>query len=146
MFSRMFADYPNSSQSKQFVMSIFGHDIQDEDVLNVFKEASKDAHKASIFAKLSMLLKIPRLILKGPTNSIKYMNQFMNENRYNLVDKIKKTKKSKEILKAIFKEHMKNEEIALLNHGFISMGSSLKIMLLRKALDGAQGNLSDLFN
>ena len=57
MFSRVFAVYPNSSQSKQFVISIFGHDIQDEDILNVFKEASKDAHKASIFAKLSMLLK-----------------------------------------------------------------------------------------
>ena len=120
-------------------MSNFGHDIHDEDVLNVFKENGKDAQKASIFAKLSMFIKMPWLILNGPKNLIKDVNFFMHENRYNMVDKIKHAKKPKDVLYAFFNEHLSISGVTIKNHAPVTIGSSMKSMLLRKALEGAQG-------
>ena len=142
----MSADYPNSRQSKQTVMSFFGHHIEDKDVLNAFKENGKDTQKSSIFAKLSMLIKLPWIILKGPTKLIKDVNYFMHENRYNMVDKIKHNNKPKDILNTFFNEHLSMSDVTMSNHSAATMGSTVKTMLLRMALEGAQSNLFDLFN
>ena len=140
IFSKLFADYPNSAEARQNVMSFFGHDIDDKDVLNVFKEASKDAQKESLFAKILKIFVLPLVILRGPINLIKDVNYFMNENRYSLVDKIKQNTKPKEVLNSFYDEHLRVSAITLKHHGPITLGSSMKTMLLRKTLAGAQGN------
>lgn len=134
----MFADYPNSSQSKQIVLSFFGHHIEDEDVLKVFKETGKETQKASLFAKLSMLVRMPLMVLMGPRNLIKDVDYYMYKNRYNMIDKLREKKTPKDIFNAILEEHLRINGVTLKNHGPVSFGSSMKTMLLRKALEGAQ--------
>ena len=135
----MFADYPNSPQSKQTVMSFFGHHIEDKDVLKVFKVGGKDAQKMSLFAKFSMIINMPLAIFRGPTNLVRDVNYYMHQNRYNMLDKIKHAKTPKDIFNAVLEEHLSIGDVTLKNHGTVSMGSNIKTMLLRKALEGAQG-------
>ncbi|XP_054166988.1 prodigiosin synthesizing transferase PigC-like [Oppia nitens] len=139
-FFDMFSEYPESDQAKQMVLAFFGHHIEDKDVLNAFLDTRKMNKKLSLFKKLKSLMKLIHMVVWGPKTLMKDKQYFMDEIKYDLVDNIKKFKTSKDILDGIIADYGKVASVQFKNHGPASIGSTLKHLLLRTALEGAQKN------
>ena len=137
----MFAGYPESDMAKQMVLAFFGHHIEDEDVLNTFKEMKNLTKKPSIFSKIKMGVGMVYMLLFGPKNLIKTKNEYMDQIKYDMVQNIRDRKTPQHILNAIADEYSEIIMVQFKNHGACSMGSSIKNMLLRNALTGAQSNI-----
>ena len=134
----MFGDYPESNHAKQMVLAFFGHLIEDKDVLNVFKESKKLKKKSSILKSIKMGFGMFYILIFGPKNLIKCKTEYMDQLKYDMVEKVKHKRTAKDILYAITDEYSKMCMVQFKNHGPTSMGSSIKHMLLRNALEGAQ--------
>ncbi|XP_054166948.1 prodigiosin synthesizing transferase PigC-like [Oppia nitens] len=134
----MFADYPDSDSDKQMVLAFFGHHIEDKDVLNVFCENRKTKPKLGLFKKLKSLVKFINIIVWAPKTLMKDKHYFMDEIKYDLVDNIKKYKSSKDVLDGIIADYGKIASVQFKNHGPACIGSTVKHLLLRTALEGAQ--------
>ena len=131
----MFAGYPENKRAHQIVMVFFGHEIEDIDVLNEFREKGKNQKKASIMSKVKSLFATIYMLLFAPKNLMKTKTEFMDKRKYDLVKDLIQFSTSKQIFDYLTEGYNK-EVIALKNHGFVSFGSSFKNMLLKSALQG----------
>ena len=123
------------------VLAFFGHHIEDEDVLKAFKQMKEMKKKPSFIKKIKMAFGMVYVLVFGPRNLIKTKTEYMDKLKYDMVDKVRNAtnnnNNSKEILKEIGNEYAKVAMVQGRNHGPVSMGSSIKHMLLRGALEGA---------
>ncbi|CAG2169872.1 unnamed protein product, partial [Oppiella nova] len=123
VFSEFFGDYPESDQASQMILAFFGHHIEDKDVLDSFKQSKKEIKKI---------------------NLIKDKTHYMDVLKFDMVSKLKGIPNSKQILDEIIANYMVMAMTQFKNHGPASMGSSIKHMFLRKALEGAKENNPEL--
>ena len=123
------------------VLAFFGHHIEDEDVLKVFKQMRAMKRKPSFIMKIKMAFGMVYNLVFSPRNLIKTKTEYMDQLKYDMVDRVRNAtynnNTSKGILIEIGNEYAQVANVPLKNHGPVSMGSSIKHMLLRKALGGA---------
>ncbi|XP_054166949.1 putative phosphoenolpyruvate synthase [Oppia nitens] len=130
----MFADYPDSEQSKNMVVSMFGHHIDDKDVLNCFRQKRLTRPKPKLWPKCIKFCKLFYGLFFGPTNLIRDKTDYMEKRKYDLVGLIKHNKSSKDILQSILDNYFDISRLLLKNHGSVSMGSSIKNSILKGLL------------
>ena len=128
--------------AKQMVLAFFGHHIKDEDVLKLFEEKRKQKKKPSIFKKIKMTFYLIYVLIYGPKNLIETKIKYMDELKYDMVDKVRHRKTAKDILEGILEEYATLHEAQFKNHGPTLMGSSIKHMLLWNTLKGAQSKFT----
>ena len=136
----MFAGYPENKRAHQIVMAFFGHEIEDIDVLNVFREKGKHQKNASIMSKVKSLFAMIYMLLFAPKSLMKTKTEFMDKRKYDLVKDLIQFSTSKQIFDYIIEGYNKGEG-AFNNHGPVSFGSSLKNNILKSALQSATRRL-----
>lgn len=121
------------------VLAFFGHQIEDKDVLDAFKVTKSEKRSLSLWGKINMFSIVFKNLFFGPMNLIRDKNKYMDEIKYNIVKNIRGGKNSKEIFDLLMRDYENNSTIGFKNHAPVSMGSSIKNMMLRSALEGAKG-------
>ena len=119
------------------VLAFFGHEIDDQDVLNLFREQRKAKKKPSMWSKLKGFFNMLHMLFTGPTNVLKTVKQYMHDMKYDMVAIVRNGQSSKDVLENIENEYAQVSQVQFKNHGPCSMGSTFKNMLLRKTLEGA---------
>ena len=121
------------------ILAFFGHHIEDKDVLDSFKQSKKEMKKMSLYYKFKAFFEMIHMILFGPRNLIKDKTHYMDVIKFDIVSKLKGNPNSKQILDEIISNYAVIAMAQFKNHGPASMGSTIKHMFLRKALEGAKG-------
>ncbi|CAG2171233.1 unnamed protein product [Oppiella nova] len=139
-----FADYPESKQAQQTVLSKFGHHIHDEDLLKSFKAKRLERASSSLVGKVRSFPFIINVLLFGPKNLLKTKSLFMDEKKYDLVNILRQFSNSKAIYNEILNNYHIISNTGLETHGPVTMGSSLKNAILKATLQGAMKDNADL--
>ncbi|XP_054166684.1 prodigiosin synthesizing transferase PigC-like [Oppia nitens] len=141
-----FSDYPESEQSRQFVLSMFGHHFDDKDVLNCFKQRRQLKPKLTLWKKLKLFSHMIYFTINGPKFLMKDKTDYIERQKYDLVElKLRHHKTSKDIMQGILNNFHEIAGMMLKNHGPVSMGASIKNSLLRKMI-GDNPDLDSDFN
>ncbi|CAG2111414.1 unnamed protein product, partial [Medioppia subpectinata] len=135
-----FAGYPESKQAQSMVLAMFGHQIDDKDVLQLFRRKQMEDKKPSLIGKIRMFSYIIHSLLFGPKNLIKTKEETIEKNRYDLVDILKHKSNSKDIFNTILDNQFFITNTALKNHGPVSMGSGFKNSILKAVLESSTDN------
>ncbi|CAG2105449.1 unnamed protein product [Medioppia subpectinata] len=143
-FGDFFAEYPESKQTHAMVLSMFGHHIDDKDVLQLFRQKRVELNKPSFIGKVRMTYFLINSLLFGPKNLIKTKEETIVKNRYDLVDILKHRSNSKDIFTTILDNQYFIYDTALKNHGPVSMGSSMKGAILRAILASGSANSDNI--
>ena len=118
---------------------MFGHMIDDPDLLNVFAEKRSRMKIPSFVTKIKMSCQLFYDLLFGPRNLIKTKNEFFEERQYDLVRQLKQCSDSTEMWQTMLDSYHVVNKAVMSNHPPVSMGSSIKNTLLKVALEGAVG-------
>ncbi|CAG2106035.1 unnamed protein product [Medioppia subpectinata] len=144
VFADFFADYPESKQTQAVVLAMFGHHIDDKDVLQMFKQKRLDRKNPTFRGKINRLYDLIHSLLFGPKNLIKTKEETIEKNRYDLVDILKQKSNSKDIFNTILDNRFFIYNTALKNHGPCSMGSSMKGGILKAVLASGSDNSDNI--
>jgi len=121
------------------VMAFFGHQIDDPDILEYCKEKNKEIPSTGIRFKINMLFGMVVMMILAPRRLKKVMTEYLSS--YSLMEEVKPfTKTSKDLFNYLTNNFLKHE-IALKNHGPCSFVSSIKCLLLKVAIEGAQSKI-----
>ncbi|CAG2106037.1 unnamed protein product, partial [Medioppia subpectinata] len=138
-----FYDYPTTKGSLEMVLSMFGHHIDDKDVLQLFKEKRLAKKKSSLYGKLKMVFMAIDSVLFSPTKLIKLKTQMMDNKKHSVVHELQRLSTAKDIWKALsdkFFDISKDTRF----HGPVSMSATLKNMVLKSVLESALPNNPDM--
>ena len=129
----MLKGYPDTKMGRNLVMSFFGHEIDDPDVLEYCKEMSKEKSSSGFFGIKAFFVMIFAVIV-SPKRLKKAIAVYIGS--WNLLKEFEHFKSSKDLLENLFANIYRLEGIKL--HGPCSMGSSMKCLLLKLVLENAK--------
>ncbi|CAG2120106.1 unnamed protein product, partial [Medioppia subpectinata] len=143
-YYNFFAGYPEAKHAQSMVLSMFGHQIDDKDVLQLFRTQGLEAPKPSLTGIFSMLSFIINSLLFGPKNLIKTKEEIIDKNPYDLVDILKQYSNSKDIFNKILDNQYFISDTALKNHGPISVYTAINDAILKSILESASNNSDNI--
>ena len=110
----MFAGYPESKQAKQMVLAFFGHEIDDKDLLAVFKEKAQNSRKPTIISKVKMFFGMIYMLLFSPRIMMKTKADYIENRKYDLVQELVHFSSCKQIfdylMNSFNKDHGRNQK------------------------------------
>ena len=142
----MFADYPESPQARNFVFQMFGHEIEDKDVLDCWKEKRLHRKKPSLYHRIRQFFYLIYHTITGPKHLMEDKVEYIERRKYDLVALLRKYKTSKDILQGMFESFHEVSNMQLKNHGPVSMGSSIKNALLKGVISSGQSRPQFRYN
>ncbi|CAG2117807.1 unnamed protein product [Medioppia subpectinata] len=125
------------------VLSMFGHHIDDKDVLQLFKQKRLAKKKSSLYGKLKMVFMAIDSVLFSPTKLIQLKTQMMDNKKDSVVHELQRLSTANDIWKALsdkFFDISKDTRF----HGPVSMSATLKNMVLKFVLESALPNNPDM--
>ena len=135
----MFCEYPESKPVHSVVLGLFGHEITDQDMLDVFKERRTTLPKQAITKKIAMILTILGKLFFGPSRVFKIKKEYMEVKQYDLARELRKVNSSRDMWSLALDHYQHSVEAGRKYHGDVSMGASIKPTILKAMLESALG-------
>ena len=104
----------------------------------MFKDLKNEKKKLSVYTKIKDSTRLMKWLLFGPQYLIQGKTQYMEHLKFDIVSEMKNLSSSKEMLDKIIDNFHDVSMVQFQYHAPASIGSTIKHLFLRNALEGAK--------